>query len=371
MIVFLYGVECTRALLWTPRAVWRREVSGFRFQLLRQLIHVKTLEQLIDTSSANEENSSGCSAMSPYLQAVLNNLVLVGANVRIILATPGRFEGDASSAAAVPYTVQYEALVFLSRVTKGLHDLKIAAEHQVELHLSMVILMENVFVTMDYVSQPSFVSCAVLGLLGDFQELLTFWISQTQDDDYSGCSQSELSKWLEKCLVWLLQSSCTPVALELLTDNEHLIVNSQMTFVATSSQYPFLQQWFLYLSRMGTAYFEAVLNSRQSPGKVTLQMPIMTGQLHCWMTLLSRKQLITVLAEQDDVMIEVLNRLMQMTTLLANSSGSSSLLTQWYPSLTTYIDAEFDSDLLFADLVETFGRDHLVLLDLLVSNGTR
>ncbi|RLN46592.1 hypothetical protein BBJ29_005689 [Phytophthora kernoviae] len=33
--------------------------------------------------------------------------------------------------------------------------------------------------------------------------------------------------------------------------------------------------------------------------------------------------------------------------------------------------AEYDPDLLFADLVDMLGRDHLVLLDLLVSNETR
>ncbi|KAG6623651.1 uncharacterized protein IUM83_01825 [Phytophthora cinnamomi] len=39
-------------------------------------------------------------------------------------------------------------------------------------------------------------------------------------------------------------------------------------------------------------------------------------------------------------------------------------------SSMAYLTAEYDPDLLFADLVDTLGRDHLVLLDLLVSNET-
>ncbi|CAI5702760.1 unnamed protein product [Peronospora effusa] len=358
--------EIVRAFILTSTTNWRRETSGFRFQLLRQLLHVKKGEQLTEGGSADEEG-----VKNPYLHTVLKNLVQVGDMVRSVLVTADHSGEGVDRATSAPYSVQYEALVFLSEFVKRLQHLKIADRYQLELSEHMMVLMDDVFITMDYVFQPAFISCAVLGLLGDFQELLKFWASQMQDDEYS-CLKSVLPKWLKLCLVWLLQSSCTSTALRLLHDNEHTAVTSQRAFIAESSRYPFLQHWLLYLSRMGTAYLKALLTQRQSADKDTLQMPTLPGKPYCSAKqLLSRQQLFTILAEQDDVMIEVLNGLMQMTILANHSSGSLSLLTQWCPSLTAYVTAEFDPDLLFADLVEILGRDHLVLLDLLVSNETQ
>ncbi|CAI5736950.1 unnamed protein product [Peronospora farinosa] len=349
----------------------RREASGFRFQLLRQLLNVKKGKQLTEGGSADEEGQLGCIVEHPYLHTVLVNLVQVGDMVCSVLVTADHSGGGVDRATSAPYSVQYEALVFLSEFVKRLHSLTIADRYQLELSEHMMVLMDDVFITMDYVLQPTFISCAVLGLLGDFQELLKFWASQIQEDEYC-CLKSVLPKWLKLCLVWLLQSSCTSTALRLLHDNEHTAVTSQRAFIAESSRYPFLQQWLLYSSRMGTAYLKALLTQRQSAGKDTLQMPTLPGKPYCSAKqLLSRQQLFTILAEQDDVMIEVLNGLMQMTILANHPSGSLSLLTQWCPSLTAYVTAEFDPDLLFADLVEILGRDHLVLLDLLVSNETQ
>ncbi|CAI5719860.1 unnamed protein product [Peronospora destructor] len=363
--------DIVRAIILTSTTDWRREASGFRFQLIRLLIHVKSGKQSTEGGSADEEGQLGCIVEHPYLQAVLKNLLQIGDMVRSVLVTADRSEGGVNPATAAPYSVQYEALVFLSEFVKQLHSLKIADRYQVELSEHMVTLMDDVFIAMDYVFQPTFVSCAVLGLLAGFQELLKFWSSQIQDDEYS-CLRSVLSKWLELCLVWLLQSSCTSMALRLLHDNEHAAVTSQMAFIAESGRYPFLQRWLLYLSRMGTAYLKASLTQRQCAGKDTLQIPTLIGGPYCsTKQLLSRQQLFTVLAEQDDVMIEVLNGLMQMTILANYHSGSFSLLTQWCPSLAAYVTAEFDPDLFFADLVEILGRDHLVLLDLLVSNETQ
>ncbi|EEY66464.1 uncharacterized protein PITG_17078 [Phytophthora infestans T30-4] len=188
--------------------------------------------------------------------------------------------------------------------------------------------MEDVFVTMDYSSQPTFVSSAVLSLLGDFQELMTYWNHQTQVDTDNHLEVVYL-KWLEWCLVWLKQSSCVSTALQLFNDIESLSMASQKAFVASVSQYSFLQQWLLYLSRVG---------------------------------------LLTVLAEQDDVMIEVLNGLTQMASLVSDADDT---LTHRHSSFITPLTTDYDPDLLFADLVDTLGRDHLVLLDLLTSNETQ
>ncbi|CAH0482542.1 unnamed protein product [Peronospora belbahrii] len=360
-----YVNDIIKAFILPSAAAWKREASGFRFQLLRQLIKARIGEESMEGSSSDDEGQVECIVKHPCLQAMLKNLLLVGGMMRNVFMTTDRAEARVELATtSAPYTVQYEALVFLSDVIKRLHGLKIAASYQVELSEHMVMFMDNVFVAMDYVAQPTFVSCAVLGLLGNFQELLMFWVRQTEDSGYSCSNDTMLSKWLERCVVWLLESSCTSAALRLL--NDHATVTSQMAFIAKSGPYPFLQQWLLYLSRMGTAYLENLINTRPSD---TLQKPTFTSGLQCSTNILSRQQLFAVLAEQDDVLIEVVNRLMQITTIAG--CFSFSLDTQLFPSLIPYVTAEFDPDLLFADLVETLGQDHLVLLDLLVSNETQ
>ncbi|KAI9987790.1 hypothetical protein PInf_023834 [Phytophthora infestans] len=260
-----------------------------------------------------------------------------------------------------------EALVFMSDFVKRLHGLNITkSASEKELSELMIGLMEDVFVTMDYSSQPTFVSSAVLSLLGDFQELMTYWNHQTQVDTDNHLEVVYL-KWLEWCLVWLKQSSCVSTALQLFNDIESLSMASQKAFVASVSQYSFLQQWLLYLSRVGVAFIEASLTQTKRPDRETLKVPaLMTSWTQ--QKLPTRQQLLTVLAEQDDVMIEVLNGLTQMASLVSDADDT---LTHRHSSFITPLTTDYDPDLLFADLVDTLGRDHLVLLDLLTSNETQ
>ncbi|EGZ17391.1 hypothetical protein PHYSODRAFT_498888 [Phytophthora sojae] len=199
--------------------------------------------------------------------------------------------------------------------------------------------MGGVFVTMDYASQPAFVTCAVLEFTGDFQTAIKRWKDQELGDE--SAMALIYKKWFECCLVWLMDSSCTPTALQLLESNEPPNVSSQEVFIGKSTRYPFLQQWLVLLSRMG---------------------------------LPSRQRTFAVLAEQDDVMVEVLNGLTRMAAL---AGAGVSMPKQWNQRIAWASDAieilttEYDPDLLFADLVDTLGRDHIVLLDLLVSNETQ
>ncbi|KAI9913570.1 hypothetical protein PsorP6_005303 [Peronosclerospora sorghi] len=269
-----------------------------------------------------------------------------------------------AASATVPYSVQYEALVFLTAFIKSLYVLKPTERSRVELSKQMILLMDEIFIKLDYCSQPTFVSCAVLTFLGDFLHLFKFWRSQTRFDT-AACLESIYFNWLEQCLLWLLQSSCTLMTLQRLNDSNSASVTAQNVFVANFSSYPFLQQWLLFVSRLGAAYLAAVVTENK---RVTQELPTWSGG--SMKQQLSRQKLLTILAEQDDVMIEVLNGLIQITTLAHDLNDTSCPLAQWNPSLTTYVVAEFDPDLLFADLVETLEQDHLVLLDFLVSNET-
>eukprot|EP00644_Phytophthora_capsici_P013717 jgi/Phyca11/117536/e_gw1.33.332.1 len=216
--------------------------------------------------------------------------------------------------------------------------MEIETSDEVALSELITLLVGEVFVAMDYVLQPAFVSCAVLRLVGDFQHLVKFWMDQKQNDNGDSLVD-QYSKWLESCLVWLTQSTCALNALRLLNDEQVSNLASQEAFIAKSSRYPLLQQWFLCLSRMG-------------------RLP-------------TRQQLFVVLAEQDDIMIEVLTGITRSIALLESANGIHSVFSQQFLSLSAYMATEYDPDLLFANLVATLGQDHLVVLDLLVSNETQ
>ncbi|KAF4032646.1 Lines family protein [Phytophthora infestans] len=355
--------KLVKVLLVPPPTAWRRESGGFRFQLLRQLI--KTKNGAVAGEDGSENGSSDEEEEHPveysYLHEILKNLQQMRAMVRGVFV-PAECMLTTSS-----HSIQLEALVFMSDFVKRLHGLNITkSASEKELSELMIGLMEDVFVTMDYSSQPTFVSSAVLSLLGDFQELMTYWNHQTQVDTDNHLEVVYL-KWLEWCLVWLKQSSCVSTALQLFNDIESLSMASQKAFVASVSQYSFLQQWLLYLSRVGVAFIEASLTQTKRPDRETLKVPaLMTSWTQ--QKLPTRQQLFTVLAEQDDVMIEVLNGLTQMASLVSDADDT---LTHRHSSFITPLTTDYDPDLLFADLVDTLGRDHLVLLDLLTSNETQ
>ncbi|POM62605.1 hypothetical protein PHPALM_28222 [Phytophthora palmivora] len=339
----------TNALV-TSSAAWRREASGFRLQLLRQLSTVKDERE---GDSDEKEDQSRCIEEFPYLEAVVENLKQVGTMVRSILTPERRFEEDDEclTTESAPYSVHLE----------------VEWRSQVELSEQMIFFVEEVFVAMDYESQSKFVTCAVLELVGNFQGLMKVWKDQSQDDEDDSLT-IVYSKWIEKCLVWLMRSSCTNSALRLLNGMGSSIVASEEAFISQSSRYPFLQQWMLCISRVGVACLESSHIMEKCAVK-ELQVPYLPEGTKLWsqLQLPSRQQLFEVLTEQDDVMIEVLNGLTLMTALL---DGTTNFLSHWYPAFTAHMTTEYDPDLLFAELVDTLGRDHLVVLDLLVSNET-
>jgi hypothetical protein len=353
-----------RALLLPCGGTWRREACGFRFQLLRQLIKMKSGgDDGEDESSEEEVDRSDCVGGERYMHAVLGALNQVGDVVRsVFVSADGTRHGDdVFKVAVAPCSVQYEGLVFLSDFIKELRSIDGAESYQRGLIELMTELTNGVSLTMDYVSQPTFVSCAMLDLLGNFLKLMELWRCKLRND----CMDAAYATWLEHCLVWLMHSSCTSTALQLLGGKKDLDSASQNAFVAASSRYPFLQKWFLYLTRLGVALLDAVSTRAQCATGEQLRA---LGEFRSWtkqLQLPSRRQLFVVLAEQDDVMIEVLNGL----TRIAGLAHGDDRLAQWPSQFAASMLDEFDPDNLFADLVDTLGQDHLVLLDFLVSNG--
>ncbi|KAL4105779.1 hypothetical protein PRIC1_003837 [Phytophthora ramorum] len=360
------AIEVVEAITTVSTTSWRRDAGGFRFQLLQQLLKTQAAQRC----------DSGRDVEYPYLKAVLNNLQHVGGMVCDVLVPEVCSEDGEDCSAGVPYSVRYEALLFLSDFMKRLRSLEhVEVSQSVELNKHMKMLMNNAFMTMDYASQPTFVSCAVQSLLGDFQELMVSWKEQTQDEDNDDVKAMYL-QWLDMSLLWLTHSSCTYVAVRLLNMNESSNVASQEAFIGQSSRYPFLQQWLLCLSRIGVAFLEALptraISACEKPGAMNL-----ASGACAWsdVQLPRRQQLFAVLSEQDDVMIEVLNGLTRMAALADAGSEVPDCLDQqglaWPPHIREHFAAEYDPDLLFADLMGTLEGDHVVLLDLLVSNETK
>ncbi|OWZ24313.1 hypothetical protein PHMEG_000680 [Phytophthora megakarya] len=362
--------DIVKALVVTSSAVWRREASGFRLQLLRQLIKKKDEMR----KGSGEGDEAECIVEFSYLQIVLENLAQVRTMVHTVFTFEGRSEQNDESLSTVtaPYSVQYEVLAFLSDFVKLLYNLEVNRCVQLELSEQMMSLMVDVFVAMDYISQPTFVTCAVLSLLGDFQGLLKVWRGKWQNDDDK--MERLYSKWLEKCLIWLVQSSCSSTALRLINDEDPSHVASQDAFIGRSGRYPFLQQWLLCVSRVDVALLEASCTREKIATREKLQLLNFPERAHAWGQgqLPTRQQLFEVLAEQDDVMIEVLYALTLMMTPLDGADDTIPLLlvAELCPAFTIHLTTEYDPDLLFVDLLDILGRDHLVILDLLTSNET-
>ncbi|KAE9361712.1 hypothetical protein PF008_g787 [Phytophthora fragariae] len=359
-----------KELVTTSPECWRREANGFRFQVLRQLLKVESgYESVQDDSDGGEDEQPGRVMENSCLQEILQNIGAVVAMVRSVFAGPHE-----CPTTAAPYSVQYEALAFLSDFVERLCNLeKGEVSRLVELIEQVIVLVGDIFVPMDYSSQPTFLTCEVLEFFGDFQTALECWKDQTLGEE-SDIVSGAYKKWLECCLDWLMESSCTSTALQLLDSNESSNVSSHEVFIGKSTRYPFLQQWLVLLSRIGVAVLGVVPDGTMSTESQALdqsdKQPAWAKQIQ----LPNRRQLFAVLAEQDDVMIEVLNGLTRMASLATARGGISKQLDRrfaWASPSIAYLIAAYDPDLLFADLVDTLGRDHLVLLDLLVSNETK
>ncbi|KAJ8576941.1 hypothetical protein ON010_g2266 [Phytophthora cinnamomi] len=354
--------------LLTP-GCWRREASGFRLLLLRQLVKAECGRESMEGDS-EKEKLSGRVAESSYVQAILDEIRSVGDMLQSVFT--GSRGGEDYSTAAAPFSVQYEALGFLSDFVQRFCSLENGETPQfVELSEQVMMLMNDVFVVMHYASQPTFVTCAVLEVIGNFLAFMEHWkdITRSEDDVMVSIIYKQC---LESCLMWLVQSSCTFTAMQLLDSNEPSNVSSQEVFIGKSTRFPFLQQWLVLLSRIGVAFVESSTDAKTTQAQPSSRF----GNPPAWakeMQLPSRRQLFAVLAEQDDVMIEVLNGLTRMAALTGATESISKPVfgrLTWAQHSMAYLTAEYDPDLLFADLVDTLGRDHLVLLDLLVSNET-
>ncbi|KAF1773843.1 hypothetical protein GQ600_2182 [Phytophthora cactorum] len=143
------------------------EASGFQLQLLRQLVKMKNPGGSEDHGRKDgSSDDEGVNQWGIHWDSGTQRL-----------HTCRVHDYDCTSLGSV------RDFVFMSDFVKRLHSLEMAECSQVELSEQMMAVVKDVFVTMNYGSQPTFVSCAVLGLLGDFQELVKSWMDQTQVDE--------------------------------------------------------------------------------------------------------------------------------------------------------------------------------------------
>lgn len=238
----------------------------------------------------------------------------------------------------------------------------------------------------DFAVQPTFVSSAAVACLHSLLRLLRV-------RSPTGVPMVKQCEWLRRMLHLVMvgkRSSLTQFALDLLEQQRlegHLTAahSSQESFVSATSRFPFLQTWIAF----GTSVVLALVENRASLREedlalvqtVVLGVPgrssgnASTNTPVC--SLPDRVTLLAVLSEQDDVMVDVLHTLLQLT-IEAESSREASCShddentreIEALPDLQRYLSEQLDPDLLFADILRTFGHDHLVLLDLLISSGS-
>ncbi|TDH67078.1 hypothetical protein CCR75_000077 [Bremia lactucae] len=351
-IANIYGF--VHSLLLPPPFAWVRESSGFRFQLLRQLIQMKKEVNPNEDRSQSGSSSDTWNQSKHYanVQIMLKHLNQIKTMVRSVFISTGCI------LISVPHSVQFEALVFVREFVKCLRGMKTIIYHQVELSGMISGLVEDVFVMMDYGFQSTYVSCAVLRLLSDFLEVLKYWNDRKDDNNWTSVRPVYLMS-LKQCTIWVLQSSCSTTALHLLTDKKRN--RSHENFIANMSFYSFTQHWLLFSSRVGVAVVEA---SKPQTNDFSLELLPLTGACKkLYAQLPSRHQLFVVLAEQDSVLVKVLNNVTRI------ADGVDDFRFLLLPEFTELL-AEYDPDLLFADLIDTIRHDHLILLDLLISNET-
>lgn len=264
-------------------------------------------------------------------------------------------------------TFVYELLGFLAELTK---QLTVAAEQEEATAMELKgfyelirTLMDIFSSTYEFTKQPTYVANTIVGFLHQFLRFLNASTS-------AGTSKSE---WLRRYLRLLMakRSPITLFALELLEQQQHASesseISSQASFICSESKFPFLQSWISFASAVALAIAQA--NAKNRPGWAN-EDTISGLHHHHHQSLPDRVTVLAVLSEQDDVMVEVLHTLLQLTLVVESQDGCRSTADPTYAWLVEYLREQLDPDLLFADILSTFGHDHLVLLDLLISSGT-
>lgn len=336
--------------------------SGYRFQLLRRLIQPKTSsDNSVDSSSEDDEDDESISPSSTGhgLRAVLRHTKLLQSIAIAFL------QEDTLSVQPAQSTVVYELLGFLTELVEQLTGV---AEQDEAKTLDLRGFYELVRTLMDmfssrfeYVKQPTYVVNSIIGFLHQFLRFL----------NASAIAGSEFkSEWLRRFsrLVMAEPSSLSAFGLELLQQHqssESSKISSQASFISLESTFPFLQSWISFVSAVALALIQ--VNAKVSPEWT--HGGVISG-LDYRHKLPDRATVLAVLSEQDDVMVEVLHTLLQLTLVVESQDGGHSTADPTFAWLVEYFCEQLDPDMLFADILDTFGHDHLVLLDLLISPGT-
>lgn len=339
--------------------------SGYRFQLLRSLMRPKRSSNDSDDSSSeddddeDDESTSSSPSTSPGLRAVLRHTKLLQTISVTFLQ-----EGKEDSVQPMQSTLVYELLLFITEMTE---HLTVVADHEDAKVMDLKPFYELTRTLMDVFStnfevakQPTYVSNAIVRFLHQFLQLL----------DASTSTGTSKSEWLQRYFRLLMakRSPLSMLALELLQLQQSSAsseIASQASFVSPESKFPFLQSWISFASAVALTLTQANAENRLDWANGDT-IHILHNLRH---KLPDRATVLAVLSEQDDVMVKVLHTLLQLTLVVESQDGGHSQAKTAYNWLVEYLRAQLDPDLLFADILNTFGHDHLVLLDLLISSG--
>lgn len=262
-------------------------------------------------------------------------------------------------------TLVYELLLFVTEMTE---HLTVVADHEdakamdLEPFYELTRTLMDIFSTsFEVAKQPTYVSNAIVKFLHQSLRLL----------DASTSTDTSKSEWLQRYFRLLMaeRSPFSTFALELLQlqqSSESSEIASQASFVSSESKFPFLQSWISFASAVALALVQANAEDKLDWANGDT-IHILHSLRH---KVPDRATVLAVLSEQDDVMVEVLHTLLQLTLVVESQDGGHSQAKTAYSWLVEYLRAQLDPDLLFADILSAFGHDHLVLLDLLISSGT-
>lgn len=333
------------------------------------MLKVESERQDAEEQEENDELETGDAVYSPVhwiLDGVFANFTVVEARVRRPF--------DATKASETGEVLRYEALVFASGLLKCVRQQCVTA---IELSTQRIVisqmlqlverLMDAELISLDYREQPAYVCVAVLNLLDHWHELAA--AIRDCSSEYKEVEPLCYSRWLSNSVRWLAESSCTTRALALIrAERRTSHAACQGSFIERDSDFPFLQKWILFVSRL----VRAIVDDNAGQGLADDVQSLIEDSDEIAGLLPSRHRVLSILSEQDDVMVEVLNALLHITAKLETDSRSCNagptIFKHWARLADCFI-AEYDPDLLFADLLDTFAFDHLVLLDFLTSSG--
>lgn len=204
-------------------------------------------------------------------------------------------------------------------------------------------VIEHASVPLGLSAVPSSIRCAVLDVMEE-------WCKLARDLNVLDCRGGR-ARYEDYCRVGIqciAEPSCVSFVLKLINSSEANSAKAvQEAFISSNSAYPFLQKWLLAAARLAAAIVDTEYDWKSVP------MPN---------ALPSRRKVLTILSEQDDVMVEVVYTITYSIMKMMQKPGNR------HPDFER-IATELDPDLLFADLLVTFAFDHLVLLDFLTSSG--